>query len=115
MTNTHFNIPNYLYSEMRIIYSNKLFNEIGASRILQEIKKDTNVSVDNVQLRLLPEVNIGIAIADDYERGALVCPRNDDASPDYSGMFIIEDKNGMEYLKDIWNYYWNISEPTVLE
>ncbi|MFX0172254.1 MAG: hypothetical protein ACFE9L_10055 [Candidatus Hodarchaeota archaeon] len=66
-------------------------------------------------MRLLPEVDIGLAIADEFEKGLLVCPRNDDPSSDYSSMFIVEDEAGMEYLRDIWTYFWNLSEPASLE
>ncbi|MFX0152861.1 MAG: hypothetical protein ACFFAJ_18915, partial [Candidatus Hodarchaeota archaeon] len=100
---------------IRVIYPIKLFNELGVPQLREDIKNDTNLSVDNVHMRLLPEVDIGLAIADEVEKGLLICPRNDDKGLDYNKLFVIEDEVGMEFLKDIWTFYWNLSEPASLE
>ncbi|MHA2247433.1 MAG: hypothetical protein ACXADY_20970 [Candidatus Hodarchaeales archaeon] len=115
MTNTYFTIGSRTYEEIRVIYTISLFNEIGVPQIREDIKNVINMSVDHVHLRLLPEMDIGLAIADEFEKGIIVFNRNGETTLDYTGMFVVEDDIGMEFLKDLWTYYWNISEPASLD
>ncbi|MFX0185020.1 MAG: ArsR family transcriptional regulator [Candidatus Hodarchaeota archaeon] len=115
IASSHFLIPHYNYKEIRVIYPIWLYEQLGVPKLREDIEKNTNLSPDDVHIRLLPEIDVGVAIYDDYEKGIIVFPRNDDKGLDYNGLFVIEDKTGMEYLKDIWTYYWNLSEPASLE
>ncbi|MFW9995538.1 MAG: ArsR family transcriptional regulator, partial [Candidatus Odinarchaeota archaeon] len=96
LSNTHILIPHYNFEEIRVVYPENLFEKIGVAKLREDIKEYTNLSVDEVSLRLLPEIDIGLAIADDGEKGVVVCPRNDETTLDYAGMFIIDDEIGME-------------------
>ncbi|MHA2298664.1 MAG: ArsR family transcriptional regulator [Candidatus Hodarchaeales archaeon] len=115
MSSQHFVVPNFNYEEIRVIYTEKLFEEIGALQFQKDLENSSKLSVDDVKMRLLPEIDIALAIGDENKKGLVVFPRNDGSTLDYAGMFIVEDEIGMEYLKRIWTYYWNKSEPVSLK
>lgn len=114
-TDTHFIFRGTYSQDIRVIYPVKLFDKIGVQKLREDIDEYTILSSNEVSLRLLPEIDIGIAIIDEAEKGLIAFPRNDEPAIDYGGVFIIEDETGMELLKQMWRYYWDAAKPASLE
>ncbi|MHA2368657.1 MAG: ArsR family transcriptional regulator [Candidatus Hodarchaeales archaeon] len=114
-TNTHLFIDNSYCKDVRVIYPVTLFEEIGVQKIREDIKEYSILSPEEVSLRLLPEISIGIALVDEAKKGLIAFPRNDEPTIDYTGMFVIEDESGLEQLKQMWRYYWDAAQPVSLE
>ncbi|MHA2273498.1 MAG: ArsR family transcriptional regulator [Candidatus Hodarchaeales archaeon] len=112
---THLIVTPSCCKDIRVIYPVTLVEEIGAQKLREDVNEYSILSPEEVSLRLLPEINIGIAIADEFEKGLMAFPRNDGSAIDYSGMFVIEDETGMEQLKHMWRYYWDAAQPVSLE
>jgi predicted transcriptional regulator len=114
-TNTHLIVADSYCKDLRVIYPQKLFEEVGVQKIREDIEEYSALSPEELSLRLLPEMDVGIAIADETEKGLIAFPRNDETAIDYTGMFVIEDETGLEQLKQMWRYYWDAAQPVSLE
>lgn len=58
---------------------------------------------------LFDNLTISLCITD-IGNGILFFPRSNENVPDYSKGFFIKDKKGIEYLRELWNYFLSISE-----
>jgi hypothetical protein len=104
--------PSPNLKKLEVIYPERSYD---MPRIQKSFNLNKHLSTDDVELRLLPNIDIDIAIADNFEKGVVVLPKNEDYTPDYNFMFMIKDDIGMTYLKKIWTYYWNLGKKTPLK
>lgn len=60
-------------------------------------------------IRILDSIPIAIAF-NNLGEGMISFPRIKEKKPDYSETIVITDKKGLEYLKEIWNFFWDKAE-----
>ena len=65
------------------------------------------------RFKFLPTAPISLSF-NNLDRGLIIFPLNGSQSPDYSVAFKVGDLEGIQYLKDIWNYYWNRADGLIL-
>ncbi|MHA1967587.1 MAG: ArsR family transcriptional regulator [Candidatus Hodarchaeales archaeon] len=112
ISSTHMAFPAPNLKKIELIYPERLYD---IPQFQEDLNLNKHLSVDDVELRLLPDIDIGIAIADNFEKGIIVLPKNEDYTLDYNVMFMIEDEIGMAYLKKMWTYYWNLGKKPPLK
>ena len=66
---------------------------------------------ENIVIRIIPSISLAMSIFDDNKSGLIIFPRRYDYKPDYDTAFEVKDKNGMVFLKKVWDYYWEQAKP----
>ena len=62
----------------------------------------------NSQFRVCTLENIAIALAFNSLGYGLLCfPKTNEDKPDYSEVIIIKDNEGIEFRKEMWDYFWS--------
>jgi len=71
----------------------------------------TRLRWEDIDIRIIPTVSLTMAIFDDGKSGLIIFPRKQDYKPDFSIAFEVKDKQGMEFLKKVWDFYWEQAKP----
>ncbi|MFW9995528.1 MAG: helix-turn-helix domain-containing protein [Candidatus Odinarchaeota archaeon] len=92
---------------VKVITTPSFYKEFFASEKYKEVWP---FIVENLEIRLLPATPVNMAIYDFGRFGDIVFPLIDNQKPDHGTFFIIEDVQGIKYLKEVWEYFWEESE-----
>lgn len=63
---------------------------------------------------ILSTVSVSITLSD-LNQGLIFFPRPKETDPDYNEGFFVIDKDGIEYLRKIWDYFWKKSKKIIKE
>ncbi|MFW9995529.1 MAG: ArsR family transcriptional regulator [Candidatus Odinarchaeota archaeon] len=63
-------------------------------------------SMKDITYKVLPRINIAMVLIDKDKAGAIGFPRSGEFKPDYSAMFLVNDVEGVQYLQNIFDYFW---------
>ncbi|MFX1515392.1 MAG: helix-turn-helix transcriptional regulator [Promethearchaeota archaeon] len=64
-----------------------------------------NLLRKNVEFRLIYQITVGMAILD-QKTAFISFPRRKEESTDLKTLFVVTDPVGLQYVKDIWEYFW---------
>ncbi|MHA1148637.1 MAG: ArsR family transcriptional regulator [Promethearchaeota archaeon] len=78
---------------------------------LAKLRDEVSKTHPETQMRasVIDEINIAIALTS-IGFGIINFPKNMESKPDYNEAIFISDTKGFNYLKTIWNYFWNKGE-----
>lgn len=63
---------------------------------------------------LLSQIPVSIVLSD-LNQGLIFFPKSKELVPDYNEVFFVIDKEGIEYLRKIWDYFWKKSKKLIEE
>ncbi|MHA2246681.1 MAG: MarR family transcriptional regulator [Candidatus Hodarchaeales archaeon] len=76
------------------------------------LKSENGINLQFSQVKIREHHNVPIClIFSDRNKGIICFPSKD--FPDYNRGFYVEDPVGLDYLKDIWSYFWDFTEPSL--
>lgn len=64
-----------------------------------------NLLRENIEFRLTHQITVGIAIFD-LKTAIISFPRRKDQTTDIKSLFVVTDPIGLNYVKDIWEIFW---------
>ncbi|MHA1942395.1 MAG: ArsR family transcriptional regulator [Candidatus Hodarchaeales archaeon] len=72
--------------------------------------KKSYPSLESITYKVLPRIHIAILLIDKDKAGAIAFPKTGEFKPDYSAMFFTSEKDSINYIQTVFDYFWKLAQ-----